>query len=347
MAFCTNCGSKINDDAKFCSVCGKQVIRVVPPVPDFVPEPVQEQVPSQEPMVLEPMMAEPIFVSASDANEDSMAEQATEQAPVVESAFVDFAEPDEPLDAIESEPPITESDTVIAEIQEVVSLENEEPVISAEGVEVTEADLVPDIEYANALPEILTEDQFAEDGTIPDEIMEEPLPAGIPAAPVPMEQPGMVTPPMQPGMVPPPMQPGMVTPPMQPGMVPPPMQPGMVPPPVQSAQIPPAQAQVNAEASEAPPKGSPYAVVSTGGFILAWILFMIPLVGPIVCIIWTFGGAKNKNRRNMARACFILSVICIVLTIIFCIFMMVAFRGPHGIDGAFHDFYIDLLDKVR
>jgi uncharacterized membrane protein YccC len=42
----------------------------------------------------------------------------------------------------------------------------------------------------------------------------------------------------------------------------------------------------------------------------------IPLVGLIVCFVWAFG-AGNPNRRNFARACLILTVIGVAISLAF------------------------------
>ena len=71
---------------------------------------------------------------------------------------------------------------------------------------------------------------------------------------------------------------------------------------------------VNA-ADSPPPKGSPYTVISTGGYIFRMILFSIPLVGWIACVITAFG-AKNKNKKNFARAMLVFLLIGIVVSAI-------------------------------
>ena len=64
----------------------------------------------------------------------------------------------------------------------------------------------------------------------------------------------------------------------------------------------------------APPKDSPYAVISTGGYMGIMLLFMIPVVGWLACAIMAFV-SKNRNRRNFARAMLIFLVIGIVLSV--------------------------------
>ncbi|MDR1841992.1 MAG: hypothetical protein LBQ86_08765 [Holophagales bacterium] len=49
----------------------------------------------------------------------------------------------------------------------------------------------------------------------------------------------------------------------------------------------------------------------------------------VLCIVWAFGGG-NLNRRNFSRACLILSVITIVLSIV----LVLVFVGPLALLGA-------------
>ena len=60
--------------------------------------------------------------------------------------------------------------------------------------------------------------------------------------------------------------------------------------------------------------GSP--VLGVGAYIGFIILFAIPVIGWIVCIIMSFT-AKNLNARNFARATLVFIIIGIVLTVIF------------------------------
>ena len=77
------------------------------------------------------------------------------------------------------------------------------------------------------------------------------------------------------------------------------------PPPAANNQQPAPQAAVN-------------TVIGTFGWLGILILFSIPIVGFVLCILWAFGGG-NLNRRNFARACLILSVIAIALSIVFAV----------------------------
>lgn len=66
----------------------------------------------------------------------------------------------------------------------------------------------------------------------------------------------------------------------------------------------------------APPKGSRYAVMGTFGYIGTFILFMIPILGLIFSIAWSFSGTVNLNRRNLSRTYLIFTVIAVILCII-------------------------------
>lgn len=77
----------------------------------------------------------------------------------------------------------------------------------------------------------------------------------------------------------------------------------------------PQPGQVPAAADAPPPADSKYAVMGTGSFILLSILFAIPIVGQIACIVMAFA-AKNLNRRHFARAALIFLIIGLVISVI-------------------------------
>ena len=82
------------------------------------------------------------------------------------------------------------------------------------------------------------------------------------------------------------------------------------PPPV--TQAPPV-AQVNTQPSYSPPVAdNQNKVISTGLYIGLMLLFAIPIIGFIVCIIMAFA-AKNKNIKNYAKATLIWMIIAFVL----------------------------------
>ena len=63
----------------------------------------------------------------------------------------------------------------------------------------------------------------------------------------------------------------------------------------------------------APPRDD--AVLSTGAFVGSLALLAIPIIGFIIQIIWAVGGAKNRNRRNLARAYLVLSIVGLLFTL--------------------------------
>ena len=69
-------------------------------------------------------------------------------------------------------------------------------------------------------------------------------------------------------------------------------------------------------AGEVPPApGSPYSVISTIGYVGLGILFALPVIGVIACLIMAFA-AKNLNCRNYARAGLIFMLVGLAMIII-------------------------------
>ena len=64
----------------------------------------------------------------------------------------------------------------------------------------------------------------------------------------------------------------------------------------------------------APPKGSKYAVMGTGAYFGTILLFCVPVIGWVACIIMAFAGGK-QNRKNFARAMLIFIIIGILLSV--------------------------------
>ena len=57
-----------------------------------------------------------------------------------------------------------------------------------------------------------------------------------------------------------------------------------------------------APVSDAPPVGSKYGLITTGGFIGIMLLMCIPVIGQILMIVWACGGCRKLQKRNLARA---------------------------------------------
>ena len=75
----------------------------------------------------------------------------------------------------------------------------------------------------------------------------------------------------------------------------------------------PRTAPVVRAAEAIPPKGSPYAVISSWSYVGTFLLMALPVVGFILTIVWACGGANNHNRRNLARSYLLLLVLDIIL----------------------------------
>ncbi|MCL2539252.1 MAG: zinc ribbon domain-containing protein [Oscillospiraceae bacterium] len=95
-------------------------------------------------------------------------------------------------------------------------------------------------------------------------------------------------------------------------------------PPTQPQQPPPYEiaapqgmnpAMASEQALKAPPKKSKYGVMGVGAYVVHSILFNIPLVGWLICIIIACA-AKNLNRRNFARGMIVLYILGIAVTML-------------------------------
>ncbi len=67
---------------------------------------------------------------------------------------------------------------------------------------------------------------------------------------------------------------------------------------------------------EAPPKGSQYEPISTGGYVGILLLLCIPVVGFVLAIIWACGGCTKINKRNLSRAYLIFMAVSLVISLI-------------------------------
>ena len=94
---------------------------------------------------------------------------------------------------------------------------------------------------------------------------------------------------------------------------------------------------------------TPERVLGTGAFFASVLLMSIPGLGLLFQIIWALGGTGSLNRRNLARAYLIFSVIGIVLAILLAWFitntvlpLMDTLIGSGQVD--FNNFFSTLLD---
>lgn len=67
--------------------------------------------------------------------------------------------------------------------------------------------------------------------------------------------------------------------------------------------------------------------LSLSAFLASIIAMSIPGIGLLIQIVWACGGAKRVNRKNMARAFLILSVIGIIASII-----LIAYVSPYVVE---------------
>ncbi len=56
--------------------------------------------------------------------------------------------------------------------------------------------------------------------------------------------------------------------------------------------------------------------VSVWGYVWSLFVLRLPIIGFIVQVVWSLGAARNRNRRNLAVACLIYTVIGLVLLIV-------------------------------
>lgn len=96
--------------------------------------------------------------------------------------------------------------------------------------------------------------------------------------------------------------------------------------------------QPQAPIQELPPKGGKYGVVGTGAFFGLELLFMLPFIGWIVCLIMAFA-PKNLNLKHYARA----KLIWVLISIALCIAAYFLFRW---IGNVFMDYINQATDGM-
>ncbi len=84
-----------------------------------------------------------------------------------------------------------------------------------------------------------------------------------------------------------------------------------------------------------PPHGSPYAVMGVGTYVGVTILFCIPIIGWLICIVWACGGCKNRNKRNYARAVLILTIIGVIIAVILSIVISLLLGSVTAVIGEY------------
>jgi hypothetical protein len=56
-------------------------------------------------------------------------------------------------------------------------------------------------------------------------------------------------------------------------------------------------------------------IMSVSSFLGAITLMSIPVIGFLIQIVWSLGGTKSQNKRNLARAYLILTIIAALLSV--------------------------------
>lgn len=67
---------------------------------------------------------------------------------------------------------------------------------------------------------------------------------------------------------------------------------------------------------KAPGPNSPYAPITTWGYVGTMLLMGIPIVGLILAIIWACGGCRKINKRNLSRAFLIMMAFALVFSLV-------------------------------
>ena len=76
-----------------------------------------------------------------------------------------------------------------------------------------------------------------------------------------------------------------------------------------------------------------YKPISMWGYFGYELLFAIPLVGFILILVFSFGGARNINLRNFARSYFCFLIIGVIIFLVIFIFMLIVFGGAAGLSS--------------
>lgn len=59
------------------------------------------------------------------------------------------------------------------------------------------------------------------------------------------------------------------------------------------------------------------SILSTGQYLTMMFLAVIPIVGFVLIIMWSFGGDVNPNKKNWAKATLIFGIISIIFASVF------------------------------
>ena len=106
------------------------------------------------------------------------------------------------------------------------------------------------------------------------------------------------------------------------------------------SQPQPAQARYGREAS--PPHGSPYELISTGGYMGIFLLFSVPVVGLIFMIVWACGGCKKLSKRYLSQAMLVFVLLGVAFSTLAYIVVVFLMRV-----GALPLYHWDLLRAIE
>lgn len=282
MAFCIECGSKIQDGMKFCPYCGSPVA--------------QSARPEQAAITDAPGIANARQPQAPIASEDV-------PAPASEPS-VDY----KPLTPIQLEP------FPVFEPQMPGQPETPpEPPVAFEALAPAQPEPVPEPPVAFEAPEPVQPEPVQPEPQEPPRAFEPPEPVQPEPVPEPQEPPRAFDPPA-PVQPEPQEPPHAFEPPIPAPPEPPPVFEAPSPEPVQYTYQPPLGPSPPETQDARPHKSSQYALVGTFSYIGLIILYAIPVIGWIFCVVMAFA-ARNRNIRNYARAVFILGIIVIALIV--------------------------------
>lgn len=118
----------------------------------------------------------------------------------------------------------------------------------------------------------------------------------------------------------------------------------------QRAYTPPPAHQYNNPPHYAQPYQQPVYTeepISTGSYVLMFLLLMIPVVNLICIIVWACGGSSKKNKVNLSRAMLIWMLIGAVIGGIVALAGGMLLSGVGGLEGLQDTLTNGLLDNLN
>ena len=81
-------------------------------------------------------------------------------------------------------------------------------------------------------------------------------------------------------------------------------------------------------------EGATAQVMSLKDWVISLIISVIPVVGFVMLLVWSFSDSVNPNKKNWSRAMLIMYVIGIALYVLFVVlFMGAIMSGANGFEG--------------